>query len=105
MRVQRCKLPTMGCWVPRLGLGTNYVSVNVGDDRLTVWNESGDRAVWHEPTGNALAKAVILGECDPGILADWCDENSPTKGRFTDHMGDMLRWEMTTEGATNVGNE
>jgi len=71
------------------------IVVSVAHEFMTMW-VSGDLATYTQwrngEQGFALAKAVIAGECEPGILADWCDENQPTSGVFTPEMANTMRW-------------
>lgn len=47
---------------------------------------------YHQPDAAALAEGVVAGTTPPGVLADWCDENRPDEGEFSDAMGSILRW-------------
>jgi len=84
-----------GGWVPRC-LASSSVAISASSacpHTFSMWISCENPTVsWSSPDGMALVKAVMAGECDPGILADWCDENEPTSGVFTARMGDILRW-------------
>ncbi len=61
--------------------------------------------IWRSEDGSALARGVIQGTAPAGVLADWCDENSPWCGTFTPQMGGVLRgWSESAGDPTYPGD-
>lgn len=86
----------MAGWIPRYGNADHvFVWLNVSREYgLSLWLGREGLAVpnWRHPEAVALGFAVASGECEPGILADFCDEHPPTSGVLTADMGDIMRW-------------
>lgn len=77
------------CWDP--------LEVHVNPERLKIIvTPAGGMAYprvgeWHGPDAIAVGAAVCNGHMPPAVLADFCDENTPTRCDSKLNAGDCLR--------------